>query len=191
MHPNQWVQYEGMSIIQCNSGNLLMIVFIHYSHKGANNLVFFFILLKGVIGMKWIDAGTIADRDEVPKKLWKYENIMKQIPNFDKTDGAKKVYERKEYIILAVKKGYVVYNTEKPFIKGHSHIYGFNVAKTVIDNCIRKKMPKTRNLYLLTSHARVSNDEKYIRLVQELIEAKSDKRKLKYRNKNINSKRSK
>jgi hypothetical protein len=30
--------------------------------------------------MKWIDAGTIADRDEVPKKLWKYENIMKQIP---------------------------------------------------------------------------------------------------------------
>lgn len=136
--------------------------------------------------MKWIDAGTIADRDEVPKKLWKYENIMKQIPKHNK-----KVYERKEYIILAVKKGYVVYNTEKPFIKGHSHIYGFNVAKTVIDNCIRKKMPKTRNLYLLTSHARVSNDEKYIRLVQELIEAKSDKRKLKYRNKNINSKRSK
>nr|DAX27206.1 MAG TPA: hypothetical protein [Caudoviricetes sp.] len=27
------MQYEGMSIIQCNSGNLLMIVFIHYSHK--------------------------------------------------------------------------------------------------------------------------------------------------------------
>nr|DAF13232.1 MAG TPA: hypothetical protein [Caudoviricetes sp.] len=27
MRPLIWVQYEGMSIIQCNSGNLLMIVF--------------------------------------------------------------------------------------------------------------------------------------------------------------------
>lgn len=119
---------------------------------------------------------------EVPKELWKLEEQMKEIPNFDKTDGAKKVYERKEYIILAVKKGYVVYNTEKPFIKGHSHIYGFNVAKTVIDNCIRKKMPKTRNLYLLSSHTRVSNDEKYIRLVEGLIEARKNKDINKYIN---------
>jgi hypothetical protein len=137
------------------------------------------------------DIDELNNATELSRYLYLYDQQMKEVPNFDKTDGAKKVYERKEYIILAVKKGYVVYNTEKPFIKGHSHIYGFNVAKTVIDNCIRKKMPKTRNLYLLTSHARVSNDEKYIRLVQELIEAKSDKRKLKYRNKNINSKRSK
>lgn len=137
------------------------------------------------------DIDELNNATELSRYLYLYDQQMKEVPNFDKTDGAKKVYERKEYIILAVKKGYVVYNTEKSFIKGHSHIYGFNVAKTVIDNCIRKKMPKTRNLYLLTSHARVSNDEKYIRLVQELIEAKSDKRKLKYRNKNINSKRSK
>ena len=27
MRPLIWAQYEGMSIIQCNSGNLLMIVF--------------------------------------------------------------------------------------------------------------------------------------------------------------------
>ena len=92
------------------------------------------------------------------------------------------MYERKEYIILAVKKGYVVYNTEKPFAIGHSHIYGFNTAKTVIDNCIKKKMPKTRNLYLLSSHARVSNDEKYIRLVKELIEIRKSKDINKYRN---------
>ena len=119
---------------------------------------------------------------EVPKELWQLEEQMKEIPNFDKTDGAKKVYERKEYIILAVKKGYVVYNTEKPFIKGHSHIYGFNMAKTVIDNCIRKKIPKTRNLYLLSSHTRVSNDEKYIRLVEGLIEARKNKDINKYIN---------
>ena len=93
-----------------------------------------------------------------------------------------KVYEKKEYIILAVKKGYVVYNTQKPFSIGHSHIYGFNMAKTVVDNCIRKKRPKTRNLYLLTSNVRVSNDEKYIRLINELIEARKNKDINKYRN---------
>ena len=86
-----------------------------------------------------------------------------------------KVYEKKEYIILAVKKGYVVYNTQKPFSMGHSHIYGFNMAKTVVDNCIR-------NLYLLTSHVRVSNDEKYIKSINELIEARKNKDRNKYRN---------
>ena len=119
---------------------------------------------------------------EVPKDLYLYESLMKEVPNFNKTEGAKKVYEKKEYIILAVKKGYVVYNTEKSFATGHSHIYGFDMAKTIIDNCIKKKMPKTRNLYLLSSHARVSNDEKYIRLVEELIEVRKSKDINKYRN---------
>ena len=95
---------------------------------------------------------------------------------------SEKVYERKGYIILAVRKGYIVYNTEKPFDDWHSHIYGFNMAKTVVDNCIRKKIPKTRNLYLLTSHVRVSNDEKYIRRIKELIETRKNKDSNKYRN---------
>ena len=33
----------------------------------------------------------------------------------NKTAGAEKVYEKKEYIILKVKKGYIVYNTKKEF----------------------------------------------------------------------------
>ena len=119
---------------------------------------------------------------EVPKELWQLEEQMREIPNFNKSFGAKKIFQRKEYIILAVKKGYVVYNTEKSFATGHSHIYGFDMAKTIIDNCIKKKMPKTRNLYLLSSHARVSNDEKYIRLVEELIEVRKSKDINKYRN---------
>lgn len=139
---------------------------------------------------KWHGIEELVDKEiNIPKDLWRYEEAMREIPNFDKTDGAKRVFERKEYIILAVKKGYVVYNRDKDFDEGHSHIYGFNVAKTVIDNCIRKKMPKTRNLYLLSSHIRISTDDKYINMIEELIEAKRDKDKLKYRNKNINSKK--
>ena len=32
---------------------------------------------------------------------------------YNKTAGAEKVYEKKEYIILKVKKGYIVYNTKR------------------------------------------------------------------------------
>ncbi len=151
-------------------------------------LLFYFV--KGVLKMKrWIDAGLIAERDEVPNELYEFDDLMKSVPNFDKTDGAKKVYSRKEYIILAVKKGYIVYNINKPFDKGHSHLRSFSMAKTIIENCINKRTPKTNNLYLLESHIRISTDKKYIKLVEELIEAKKSKDKLKYRNKNINSKK--
>ncbi|MDB2050478.1 hypothetical protein, partial [Clostridium perfringens] len=124
---------------------------------------------------RWIDAGLIAERDEVPNELYEFDDLMKSVPNFDKNDGAKKVYSRKEYIILAVKKGYIVYNTLKPFEKSHTHLRSFNMSKTIIENCINKRTPKTNNLYLLESHVRVSNDDKYIRMIEELIEAKRDK----------------
>lgn len=138
---------------------------------------------------RWIDANIIANVTEVPEELKDLASLMKSVPNHDKTDGAKKVYSRKEYIILAVKKGYVVYNTTRSFEKSHTHLRSFSMAKTIIDNCITKKTPKTNNLYLLESHVRVSNDAKYIRMIEELIEAKRNKDKLKYRNKNINSKK--
>ena len=135
---------------------------------------------------KWHGIEELVDKEiNIPKDLWRYEEAMREIPNFDKNDGAKKVYSREEYIILAVKKGYVVYNRDKDFDEGHSHIYGFNVAKTVIDNCIRKKMPKTRNLYLLSSHIRISTDDKYINMIEELIKVKRDKGKQVYRNRSM------
>ena len=97
-------------------------------------------------------------------------------------DQAPKVYERKEYVILKVKNGYIVYNTNKLFEEGHTHLKSFNMAKTLIDNCIKKKRPKTNNLYLITSHIRVSNDPKYSSILQELIEAKEDRGIRTYRN---------
>ena len=60
---------------------------------------------------------------------------------FYKTAGAEKIYERKEYIILKVRKGYIVYNTKKKFENGHTHIQSFEMSKTIIDNNIRKKRP--------------------------------------------------
>lgn len=134
---------------------------------------------------KWIDANKIAEVTEIPENLYKYDDLMKEVPNFDKTDGAKKVYSRKEYIILAVKKGYIICNTTMPFDKSHTHLRSFSMAKTIIDNCIMKKTPKTNNLYLLESHIRISNDAKYIRMIKELIEVKRDKGKQVYRNRSM------
>ena len=96
---------------------------------------------------------------------------------FNKTSGAEKIYERKEYIILKVKRGYIVYNTKKEFEHGHTHLQSFEMSKTIIDNSIKKKRPKTNNIYLIESHIRVTNDSKYKQVLEELIEAKKNKTK--------------
>lgn len=105
-----------------------------------------------------------------------------------KTDGANKIYQKKEYIILKVKKGYIVYNTKKEFENGHTHLQSFEMSKTVIDNTINKKRPKTNNLYLLQSHIRITNDSKYKKLLEEILKAKTNKSKdHKYYNKSCYS----
>lgn len=96
---------------------------------------------------------------------------------FNKTVGAEKVYEKKEYIILKVKKGYIVYNTKKEFENGHTHLQSFEMSKTIIDNSIKKKRPKTNNIYLIESHIRVTNDSKYKQVLEELVDAKRNKGK--------------
>lgn len=132
---------------------------------------------------RWVDiTEKIEEVTILDESLWEYQRLMEEIPNFDKSEGAKKIYEKKQYMILKVKKGYIVYNVNKPFEKGHSHIYGMEMAKVIIDNCLKKRRPKTSNLYLLSSHARVSDDEKYIKLINELIDAKKSKGKQTYRN---------
>lgn len=132
---------------------------------------------------RWVDITKIIEEVTIlDESLWEYQRLMEEIPNFDKSEGAKKVYEKKQYMILKVKKGYIVYNANKPFEKGHSHIKGLEMAKVIIDNCLKKRKPKTSNLYLLSSHARVSDDEKYIKLINELIDAKRSKGKQTYRN---------
>ena len=54
--------------------------------------------------------------------------------------GASKVYEKQGYIILRVRNGYIVYNTNKVFSEGHTHLKSFAMAKTLIDNCIKHKI---------------------------------------------------
>ena len=65
---------------------------------------------------------------------------------------------------------------------GHTHVKGFEMCKVIIDNVIKKRRPKTQNIYLLTSHIRISTDDKYKQIIEELIQAKKSKGKQVYRN---------
>lgn len=104
----------------------------------------------------------------------------------DKRDNSQKVYEKEHFIILKVKSGkkigYIAYNTKKEWEEGHTHLESFNMAKTIIDNVLRRKKPKTKNLYLLHSHKRLSDDLRYIRFIDDIIAAKKNKDKRGYRN---------
>lgn len=110
----------------------------------------------------WKDAGEIAKTTILDEELYSYEILMKQKPNFDKSPGAKKIYQRKEYIILKASDGYIAYNTKKKFEKGHSHIRSFQKAKSIIDLCVRKKLPNRSTKWEIESLIRVSNDNEYI-----------------------------
>ena len=104
----------------------------------------------------------------------------------EKHDNSQKVYEKQNYIILKVKSGkkigYIAYNTRKEWEEGHTHLESFNMAKTIIDNVIKHKKPKTKNLYLLQSHIRLTDDPSYVKFINELVDAKKNKRKSSYRN---------
>ena len=104
----------------------------------------------------------------------------------EKYDNSQKVYEKQNYIILKVKSGkkigYIAYNTRKEWEEGHTHLESFNMAKTIIDNVIKHKKPKTKNLYLLQSHIRLTDDPSYVKFINELVDAKKNKRKSSYHN---------
>lgn len=94
-----------------------------------------------------------------------------------------KIFERNEYMIFQVKEGFVAYNTKKAFEEGHTHLKHFNAAKKAIDLVISKKIPKSTNVYYLTSLIRLTSDEKYVEKIQELIETREQKgKKEKYYN---------
>ena len=104
----------------------------------------------------------------------------------EKHDNSQKVYEKEHYIILKVKSGkkigYIAYNTKKEWEEGHTHLESFNMAKTIIDNVIKHKKPKTKNLYLLQSHIRLTDNPSYVKFINEIIDAKKNKRKSNYHN---------
>lgn len=134
---------------------------------------------------KYISAEDIlraAEKEELNEEEKRYRSLMQEVPNFnhEKYTCDKRVYENDKFVVLKVKSkgkvGYIVYNTKKPFESGHTHLKSFGMAKVIINNVINKKNPKTNNMYLLESHIRLSNNEKYISYIKHLIDVRKCKK---------------
>jgi len=82
--------------------------------------------------------------------------------------------------------GFLVINLTKVnrygFEKAHTHIRSKMIAKTIKNNVLHDRFPKTRNEYLLTSHIRVSSNENYIKKIEQLINTRKNKGAQKYVN---------
>lgn len=89
-------------------------------------------------------------------------------------------------IIKPSSDGFLVINLDKVekygFEQAHTHIKSIMVAKTIKNNVIHNRFPKTRNEYLLTSHIRISDNENYIKKIKQLIKIREKKKKQKYVN---------
>lgn len=106
---------------------------------------------------------------EVDEKLWKFEELMREKPNWDKSEGARRIFRRKEYSIYKIKQGYIVHNTKKEFSRGHTHVQSFNKAKSIIDLCVRKKLPNTPRRWEIESLMRVTNNNTYRNKLRDLL----------------------
>ena len=134
-----------------------------------------------------LDFGFVADPtaiiccavNEETKELWIYDG-------FDKRGMTnEEIY--KQLVEMQIHKAEIYCDcAEQKSIEeweeGHTHLESFNMAKTIIDNVIKHKKPKTKNLYLLQSHIRLTDDPSYVKFINELVDAKKNKRKTSYRN---------
>ena len=71
------------------------------------------------------------------------------------------VYQRGPFAIQEVKDGYIVWNTEKDFQDGHTHITDLDTAKRIISLSMHKEVPKKLSRYLRISLIRLSSDSDY------------------------------
>lgn len=89
-------------------------------------------------------------------------------------------------IIKPSSDGFLIINLTKVdkygFEKSHTHIKSKPVAKTIKNNVLNCRFPKTRNEYLLTSHIRISDNEGYIQKIRQLLRIRRNKGKSKYIN---------
>lgn len=140
---------------------------------------------------KYVDADIIFRSAELTEEDMYYKKLMEEIPKHNKKEENlmdNVIYRKGNFLILEVhdgnRKGFIVYNTKKPFKDGHTHLKSLDMAKVIINNVMNKKLPKSHNEYIITSHIRVATDKKYISSLEQLIETRKQKGKQNYHNPN-------
>lgn len=81
-----------------------------------------------------------------------------------------RVYRVKNFDIYSNRQdGFIVYNRNKPFNTGHTHINNYHTAKYIANLACHKSIPhKKISKYLKESLIRISTDKSYIKKIRLL-----------------------
>lgn len=80
-----------------------------------------------------------------------------------------------KFVLFQVSNGWIVYNTEKSFKEGHTHLKSKSSALAAIDFVQKEKIPKKTGYYYLISLIRLSNNDKYVAKVKKLVDVRKQK----------------
>jgi len=86
-------------------------------------------------------------------------------------------YHKEQFIIFNAEGGIVVYNTDKDFDKGHTHLKSFKAGKDAINFVLMQKIPSRASNYYLRSLIRLSTNSHYIGKIEDLIKVRKQKGK--------------
>lgn len=85
------------------------------------------------------------------------------------------IYCKSSYHIYRGSNGYIIYNTNKEFKSGHTHLTSFKSAKYLIDLSLHKSIPRHLDRYRLISLMRITDDDTYRDKILALLNNKKNK----------------
>jgi uncharacterized protein YfaT (DUF1175 family) len=92
------------------------------------------------------------------------------------------VINKENFIIFQVSRGWIVYNRDKEFKQGHTHIRNKKSAIDLVNFALKESIPRRCSNYYLISLSRISSNTKYVEKVLQLVATRKGKgRKPKYR----------
>lgn len=75
---------------------------------------------------------------------------------------------RHEFRVIKINTDYILYNVNKSFNNGHTHLKSFNSCISIIKLIEKKELPRNKNRYFIKSILRVSNDTEYNERLKDL-----------------------
>jgi len=87
----------------------------------------------------------------------------------------RQVYQEGDFKVYRAGHDFIVHNARYNFKEKHSHIRTLNIAKQIVYYAKKRIVPRGFSFYLLRSLIRVSDDERYIHELEDLIDVRKQK----------------
>lgn len=92
------------------------------------------------------------------------------------------LFRIRNFVVLKDKNGFIVYNKNKSWENGHTHVNTVKMCRTIIDIVIHEEIPKTKDLWVYESVLRITSNsqkkykKKIIQTMDEIV-LRNDKEK--------------